>query len=169
MTVDVQSVAKHGPGADAAPAPMLSPGDRALVNRLQQGIPLEATPYDIVGAELGLSGQEVCQRIGSLLECGVLSRFGPMFQIERAGGRFTLAAIAVPPDRFEEVAAIVNGFPEVAHNYERTHRLNMWFVLATETPAQCADAIRRIEQATGLAVVDMPKEREFHVRLYLPA
>jgi DNA-binding Lrp family transcriptional regulator len=169
MTVGADWVANDRPAAETAAAPVLSALDRALVNRLQKGLPLEATPYDAVGAELGMSGMDVCVRVGQLLESGLLTRFGPMFQIERAGGRFTLAAIAVPPDRFEEVAAIVNGFPEVAHNYERTHRLNMWFVLATETPAQCADAIRRIEQATGLVVVDMPKEREFHVQLYLPA
>jgi DNA-binding Lrp family transcriptional regulator len=92
-----------------------------------------------------------------------------MFQIERAGGRFTLAAIAVPPERFDEVAAIVNAFPEVAHNYQRTHALNMWFVVATASPQQCADTLRRIEAATGLPVRDMPKEREFRVHLYFEA
>ena len=143
--------------------------DRALVNRLQRGLPVVAHPYAEVAGELGLAEEDLLARLDRLLADGVLSRFGPMFQIERAGGRFTLAAIAVPPDRFEEVAAIVNAFPEVAHNYERTNRLNMWFVLGTETPAQCADAIRRIELATGLPVVDMPKEREFRVQLHFEA
>lgn len=143
--------------------------DRAVINRLQHGLPIVARPYAAVAAELGLAESELLARIQSLLERGVLTRFGPMFQIERAGGRFTLAAIAVPPERFDEVAAIVNAFPEVAHNYQRTHRLNMWFVLATATPAQCADAITRIEAATGLAVIDMPKQREFRVHLYFEA
>lgn len=143
--------------------------DRQLINHLQKGMPICARPYAEVADALALDESQVLDRIQRLLTGGMLSRFGPMFQIERAGGRFTLAAIAVPPGRFDEIAAIVNAFPEVAHNYERTHALNMWFVLATETPQQCTDAIARIEQATGLRVVDMPKQKEFRVQLYFEA
>lgn len=148
---------------------LLDPIDRALINRLQRGLPIVPQPYAAVAAELGLTEADLLARIQRLLDTGILSRFGPMFQIERAGGRFTLAAIAVPPERFEEVAAIVNAFPEVAHNYQRTHTLNMWFVVATASPEQCADTLRRIEAATGLLVHDMPKEREFRVHLYFEA
>lgn len=152
-----------------APEVFLDPTDRRLINRLQRGLPIVPQPYAVVAAELGLSEAELLARLQHLLDTGILSRFGPMFQIERAGGRFTLAAIAVPPERFDEVAAIVNAFPEVAHNYQRTHALNMWFVVATATPEQCADTLRRIEGATGLPVRDMPKEREFRVQLYFEA
>ena len=148
---------------------LLDPIDRALINRLQRGLPIVPQPYAAVAAELGLTETDLLARIQRLLDTGILSRFGPMFQIERAGGRFTLAAIAVPPERFEEVAAIVNAFPEVAHNYQRTHTLNLWFVVATASPEQCADTLRRIEAATGLPVRDMPKEREFRVHLYFEA
>ena len=148
---------------------LLDPIDRALINRLQRGLPIVPQPYAAVAAELGLTETDLLARIQRLLDTGILSRFGPMFQIERAGGRFTLAAIAVPPERFDEVAAIVNAFPEVAHNYQRTHTLNMWFVVATASPEQCADTLRRIEAATGLPVHDMPKEREFRVHLYFEA
>ncbi|RZU38536.1 AsnC family transcriptional regulator [Fluviicoccus keumensis] len=148
---------------------LLDPTDRRLINRLQRGLPIVPQPYAAVADELGLSEAELLARLQHLLDTGILSRFGPMFQIERAGGRFTLAAIAVPPERFDEVAAIVNAFPEVAHNYQRTHTLNMWFVVATATPEQCADTLRRIEAATGLPVRDMPKEREFRVQLYFEA
>ncbi|MDO8330649.1 MAG: AsnC family transcriptional regulator [Fluviicoccus sp.] len=148
---------------------LLTPTDRALINRLQRGLPIVPQPYAAVAAELGLTEADLLARLQHLLDTGILSRFGPMFQIERAGGRFTLAAIAVPPERFEEVAAVVNAFPEVAHNYQRTHALNMWFVVATATPEQCADTLRRIEAATGLPVRDMPKEREFRVHLYFEA
>ena len=148
---------------------LLDPIDRALINRLQRGLPIVPQPYAAVAAELGLTETELLARLQRLLDTGILSRFGPMFQIERAGGRFTLAAIAVPPERFDEVAAIVNAFPEVAHNYQRTHTLNLWFVVATASPEQCTDTLRRIEAATGLTVHDMPKEREFRVHLYFEA
>jgi len=75
----------------------------------------------------------------------------------------------VPEDRFDEVATTVNGFSEVAHNYRRDHRLNMWFVLATDEPARVGEVLREIEAATGLAVLDLPKEREYFLELRLSA
>ena len=97
-------------------------------------LPLTDRPFAEVGAELGMGEDEVLERLRRLFTLGVLTRFGPLVQIERAGGRFVLAALEVPEPRFDEVAAIVNALPEVAHNYRREHALNMWFVLAAETP-----------------------------------
>ena len=75
----------------------------------------------------------------------------------------TLEAMAVPEADFERIAAIVNAFPEVAHNYAREHALNMWFVVATEAPERIAEVLAAIEAATGLAVYDMPKLDEYFV------
>ena len=60
-------------------------------------------------------------------------------------------------------ATIVNAHPEVAHNYERTHRLNMWFVLATETPEGITAAADAIEEETGIKVLRFPKLQEFYI------
>lgn len=146
----------------------LDAADRRLINRLQDGLPLVAAPYAAVAAELDLSEGELLYRLERLLEAGVLSRFGPMYHAELLGGGLTLAALAVPEEAFEDVTEAVNAFPEVAHNYRREHRLNMWFVLATETPERIAEVIAEIEAATGLPVFNMPKQEEFHVRLHLP-
>jgi DNA-binding Lrp family transcriptional regulator len=143
--------------------------DRRLVNALQGGFPLCERPFVAVGEALGLSEEEVIGRLGNLQEAGVLSRFGPMFDAERMGGAVTLCAAAVPEERFEEVARLVNAFPEVAHNYRREHALNMWFVLATETPEDIADVIARIEAAAGLAVLNLPKLEEYFLELKLVA
>ena len=99
----------------------------------------------------------------------MLTRFGPMYQIERMGGAFCLAAIAVPDAHWAETVEAVNAFSEVAHNYRREHALNMWFVLATETPEGIADCARRIEAATGRVVHLFPKEREYFVEMRLEA
>lgn len=146
----------------------LAPDDVRLLTRLHGGLPLTDRPFADVGAELGLSEDTVIERLRVLLAQGVLTRFGPLFQIERAGGRFVLAALAVPEDRFDEVAAQVNALPEVAHNYRRDHALNMWFVVAAETSRQTQAAIDRIEAETGLPVLAFPKEREYFVELKLP-
>lgn len=142
--------------------------DRRLINRLQDGLPLVARPYAAVAEELGVTEGDLLYRLERLREGGVLSRFGPMYHAERLGGGLTLAALAVPESRYDEVTETVNAFPEVAHNYRREHDLNMWFVLATEAPERIAETVADIEAATGLPVFNMPKEEEFHVRLHLP-
>jgi DNA-binding Lrp family transcriptional regulator len=139
--------------------------DRAIVNRLQGGFPISERPYAEVAAELGTSEDELLRRIDALLESGVLSRFGPMYHAERMGGALTLAAMQVPAADFERVAALVNAHPEVAHNYAREHAFNMWFVLATETPARVDAVIADIERETGHRVYNMPKLEEFFVGL----
>jgi DNA-binding Lrp family transcriptional regulator len=143
--------------------------DRRIINALQGDFPLVAEPYRRVADALGLSEAELLQRIDAMLERKVLTRFGPMFQIERAGGAFVLAAMKVPEEDFDRVAAQVNAFPEVAHNYRRDHALNMWFVLATATPEGIALAVSAIEAATGLPVFPFPKEREYFVEMKLHA
>jgi DNA-binding Lrp family transcriptional regulator len=143
--------------------------DRRLINVMQGGFPLVAEPYRAVAETLDLSEREVMSRLDDLLARRVLTRFGPMFQIERAGGAFVLAAMAVPDEDFSRVTEQVNAFAEVAHNYRREHRFNMWFVLATATPEGIPDAITRIEQATGLPVFAFPKEREYFVEMKLHA
>ena len=147
---------------------MLSPDDARLLERLHGELPLTERPFADVAGEFGWTEEYVIGRLSALLESGMLTRFGPLYQIERAGGLFVLAAMAVPEERFDAVAAQVNALSEVAHNYRRTHALNMWFVIGTETPAQAQAAIERIEADTGLPVLAFPKEREFFVELKLP-
>ena len=149
--------------------PPVDDTDRRIVNALQGGFPVCDEPFAAVAETLGIGAEELIARLRALLDRGVLSRFGPQYQVERMGGRFVLAALAVPEADFERVAALVNAFDEVAHNYRRDHRLNMWFVLATETPEQIPEAARQIETVTGLPVYLFPKEREYFVQLRLVA
>ncbi len=143
--------------------------DRRIINALQGGFPLVDEPYRQVAESLGVGEAELLARLRRMLDERVLTRFGPMFQVERLGGAFVLAALRVPEADFDRVAGQVNGLPEVAHNYRREHALNMWFVLATETPGGIADAVRRIEALTGLEVFAFPKEREYFVEMKLQA
>ncbi|WP_305908457.1 AsnC family transcriptional regulator [Methylomarinum sp. Ch1-1] len=143
--------------------------DKIIINHLQDGFPICESPYAQVAEQLGIAESLLLQRLQALLDEGVLSRFGPLYHAEQMGGALSLAAVAAPAEDFEKIAEIVNSFPEVAHNYARNHRLNMWFVLATETPEQLPQTIARIEQQTGLKVYNMPKINEYYVGLRLQA
>lgn len=144
-------------------APELDPADRAILNALQDGFPLTARPFLDATAELGLTEDDLLARLARLKARGLVTRFGPFIDAAAMGGQFCLCAMAVPKARFEAVAEAVNAFPQVAHNYARDHRLNMWFVLATETPEGIAEAAGAVEARTGLRVFRFPKLEEFFV------
>ncbi len=147
----------------------MEPLDRRIVNELQGGFPVCEAPYAAVAEALGISEGELIERIRRLLDEGVLSRFGPLYNAERMGGAVTLAAMAVPEERVDSVAARLNARPEVAHNYERTHRLNLWFVVCVDDPQRLPAVLGEIERETGLSVYDMPKEREYYIGLKVEA
>ncbi len=139
--------------------------DRKIINRFQDGIDICETPFAGAAEDFGVSQTDIVTRLERLLDTGILSRFGPMFHAERLGGGLTLAAMEVPETDFDRVAEIVNGFREVAHNYQRDHRLNMWFVLAVDDPGRIDSVIEEIETHTGYKVFNMPKIEEFYVGL----
>ncbi|MCX8952363.1 AsnC family transcriptional regulator [Ruegeria sp. NA] len=137
--------------------------DRAILNRMQDDLPLVSHPYATVAKELDLSEAELLARLTRMKEARVITRFGPFFDAAAMGGAFCLCAMAVPAGEFEAVVTKVNAHPEVAHNYERTHRLNMWFVLATETPEGIRATADAIERETGIEVLCFPKLQEFYI------
>ena len=157
--------------APDAPTDVAAPDriDRRLIDRLHGELPLTERPFADVGRELGISEDEVIERLRRMLARGTLTRFGPLFQIERAGGQFVLAALEVPEADYARITGIVNALPEVAHNYRREHRLNMWFVVAAESHEAAQVALDRVESLTGLEVHAFPKEREYFVGLRLRA
>ncbi len=140
--------------------------DRAILNQLQGGFPLGERPFLEAAAALGVTENGLLERLSDLLERGVLTRFGPLFDAEKLGGQFSLCAMSVPAQDFERVAALVNAHPEVAHNYEREHRFNMWFVVAAAEVRTVLDAI---ERETGYPVMDLPREAEYFIGLRLAA
>ena len=133
--------------------------ERAIVNRLQGGFALSERPYAAVAQELGTDEATLIAKLEAMLAAGTLTRFGPMYDAERLGGAFTLCAMSVPQADFERVAALVNAHPEVAHNYARAHRYNMWFVIAAGSRGQIAPVIAAIEAQTGYPVLDLPREQ----------
>ena len=138
--------------------------ERHLLNDFQRNLPISATPFADIAAQLGVGEQAVLDALERLREAGAVSRVGPVFRTHRVGAS-TLAAIAVPPERLEEVAELVNGYREVNHNYEREHRFNLWFVATAPDEAHLEAVLADIEQRSGLAVMSLPMLDDYHIDL----
>lgn len=141
--------------------------DREIINHFQGGFPVVERPFKVLADKLEIQESELMTRIRFMLDDGILTRFGPLYNIDKMGGTFSLCALEAPEDTFDQIAEKVNKFPEVAHNYQRAHRLNMWFVIAAESQDALTDTLARIEAATGIKVFNFPKQREFYVNFRL--
>ncbi len=141
--------------------------DRTIINALQGDFPVSENPFADTAASLEMDEATLIARIDAMVSDGVLSRFGPLFDADAMGGAVTLCALEVPEADFDAIAEIVNSYPEVAHNYERQHQFNMWFVVAAESRDIVDEVLLDIQGRTGLIVHDMPKQDEFFIGLRL--
>jgi len=146
---------------------VLSETQLRLLDGWQKDFPLDPAPYARIASGLGVSEHSLLGMLLELSQAGILSRVGAVVAPNTVGAS-TLGAIAVPPERLEEVARQVNDEAGVNHNYERENRFNLWFV-ATGRDRQALDgAITRISQRTGLEVLDLPLRTAYHIDLGFP-
>lgn len=142
----------------------LDPIDTRLLDEFQRDLPLVSRPFAALGAALGISEPEVLARLSRLCDAGSIARVGATVRPNTAGAS-TLAALAVPEDRIEQVAALVGAEPGVNHSYLREDDWNLWFVATAPDAAALAASLARIEQATGLPVLDLRLVRAFNIDL----
>ena len=144
--------------------PLLSELDRRLLDEFQHEFPLYPRPFARIAKELGTTESKVLDRLGYLKRYGALSRIGAVLRPNQVGAS-TLAALSVPPDELESVAALVSAYPEVNHNYEREHVYNLWFVLTASNRAGIDRVLEAIAERTGLEPLDLPMLDDFHIDL----
>lgn len=138
--------------------------ERRLLNDWQQHFPLSSMPYADIARELGVNEEEVLQTLTRLQAQGSISRIGAVLRPNTVGVS-TLAAMAVPNAELETVAALVSAYPEVNHNYEREHTLNLWFVVTAPDSARLQQVLNEISTRSGYAVLPFPLLEDYHIDL----
>ena len=138
-----------------------------LLDLYQHDFPLSPTPYADMARQLGLDEQTLLQLLEALQQQGIISRVGAVFRPHRVGVS-TLAAMAVPPGRLQQVAEQISAYPAVNHNYQREHHFNLWFVVTAENQQQLQHTLAHMEQHTGIRLLSLPMEKEYHIDLGFP-
>jgi siroheme decarboxylase len=143
---------------------MLSNLERRLLSDFQHDFPLSSMPYADIAHELGVSEAEVLETLARLKKQGAVSRVGAVLRPNTVGVS-TLAAMAVPTAELETVAALVSAYPEVNHNYEREHSLNLWFVVTAPDSTRLQLVLDEISTRSGYAVLPFPLLEDYHIDL----
>ncbi|MDD2553406.1 MAG: AsnC family transcriptional regulator [Desulfotomaculaceae bacterium] len=140
--------------------------DRKLLNLIQTDFPLSPEPYREIGEALGISEEEVLSRIRSMISNGLIRRLGGIFDSKMLGYHSTLCAMQVDQRRIDEVAAVVNSYPGVTHNYLREHEYNMWFTATAPSKEELDEFIARVKRDTGInEILVLPAQKLFKIRV----
>jgi DNA-binding Lrp family transcriptional regulator len=126
--------------------------DRQLLNRIQSDFPLVARPFEELGRPLGLSEDEVIERMRALKAGRIVRQVSAIFDTKSLGYKSSLVAMRVDPARITEAARIINEHPGVTHNYERNHQYNLWFTIAVPPTSDLEAVVQRIHELAGAEV-----------------
>jgi len=141
--------------------------DAALIDEFQSDFPVRERPFEAVGDQLGIPASEALERVERLREAGLFRRFGAVLNPPVIGSS-TLAAVSVSDDRFDEVAAVINDYRQVNHNYARDHAWNMWFVVTAGSREKRDEILADIEARTGCSVLVLPMLTDYYIDLEFP-
>lgn len=145
----------------------LSALEKRLIDDFQHGLSLSAEPFRDMARALGVEQDAVLRGLRRLQASRIVSRVGPVFAPNRVGVS-TLVAARVPGERLEAVASMISRYPEVNHNYERTHPYNLWFVVTAANQVRLDRILAEMEQRSGVTLLVLPMERNFFIDLGFP-
>jgi len=138
--------------------------DRKILTVLQKEFPVEAEPFRRVAERVGVTEDEVVERIARLRGDSIIRRIGAVFDSRKLGFASTLCAARVPAQKLEAFVRIVNSYAGVTHNYQRSHDYNVWFTFIAPTIADIEDALKEISVKTGVTdIINMPATRKFKI------
>jgi len=148
-------------------APTLDAIDRALLDHLQQAVPLVERPFAELAQRVGLSEQQCLSRLRALRgEKKIIRQISAIFDTAALGYASSLVAAQVEPHHLERAAAVVSAHPGVSHNYERQHTFNLWYTLgvAPDSALGLQGTIDKLHALSGaIAARALPTLRLFKI------
>jgi len=142
--------------------------DRTILNLIQEEFPLTEKPFETIGKQARISGEEALARIRKLTEEGYIRRIGLVLERKKLGYASLLCGTRVDTDKIETIAGEISKEPGVTHNYEREGDLNLWFTITMKTMDDINTFITTLENAFSIKVYKFPEKRTFKIKTYFP-
>lgn len=141
--------------------------ERNILNELQKHMGFKVSQFEEIAKKIEIGEEVLLDHILDLQKRGVITRIGPFFNLDRSSGYVSLVAMTVPDVDYVFVSEMVNSYEEVAHNYKRDNKFNMWFVLAANSEIEAIRVLGEIEMKSGYKVFNLPKLKEYSLDLFL--
>ena len=140
--------------------------DKTILNEIQSSFPITSRPYRDLGSRIGISEDEVLDRIRRLKKEGIIRRIGGNFHSRHLNFTSTLCAAKVPEKKIDHFVSIVNRYPGVTHNYLRNHGYNVWFTFIAQDMAQIDRALKAVREETGISeILSLPAVTLFKIKV----
>jgi len=139
--------------------------DRILA-ALQGGLPRSPMPFDDLARGIGISTEELLAVLDRWSKDGVIRRLGAIVDHFQVGlGDGAMVVWKVEPDRVAQVGAVLAGFKEVSHAYERETtpgwEYNLYTMVHETTPETLRQTVERMSRAAGVSeYLILPTRRE---------
>jgi len=145
--------------------------DQQILNEIQHGFPAISQPYLEIASKVGLSEEEVFQRISSLRKAGLIRRLGGVFDSKKLGYVSTLCAVSIPEEMVDTAAKIINQYQGVTHHYLRDHHYNLWFTLIIESQETMEEILTDIkaqlsEITSTYSLINLPAQKTFKLKVH---
>jgi len=145
---------------------MMDEADKNILNEIQSGFPIMSRPFQEIAARVGLTEEDVIERLRGLKGRGIIRRIGANFHSSRLDFTSTLCAAKVPEEKLHRFVRVVNRYPGVTHNYLRSHAYNVWFTFIAEDMAEIERALREIAAETEVEEIrNLPALRMFKIKV----
>jgi Transcriptional regulators len=138
--------------------------DKKILNIIQKDFPLVAEPFKAVAEKVGISEDEVLERISRLKQEGIIRRIGAVFDSKKMGFVSTLCAARVPEEKLKDFVEVVNSYAGVTHNYRRNHEYNVWFTFIAPDKETLKKSLAEIRNRAGIEdIISMAASRTFKI------
>lgn len=141
--------------------------DRSLLNRIQIEFPLCNEPYNELGRQLGIDGDNVIHRISRLKDEGIVRTIGPVIDARCLGYQTTLVAMKINRSLLSKAEKTIANHPRISHGYERDHTYNVWCTFTVPPSIDIEDEIERFTKETGASTsLSLPALNIFKIGAY---
>ncbi len=146
----------YAPAEAAVETAAIDAIDKTLLNITQKNFPLTKTPFKDIAEELGLTEEDVLERLQKLKDLGYIRRIGAVLDTKTLSYISCLCAVSVPGEFIQDVAEEINRCENVTHNYQRNNELNLWFTITTKTQKEMDKILKRWEKKLGITIYRFP-------------
>ena len=121
---------------------------RHLLDLMQDHYPMVERPYAALGEQLGISEDEVLERLAQARAAGVVRQICGIYDTKALGYSSALVAMRVAPEHLKRAVRVLNAHPGVSHNYRRNHDFNVWFTVAMPPGVDLDVVIQKLHDMT---------------------
>jgi len=136
---------------------MLTEVEKKVLASIQDDIPITERPYYEMAVKVGLSEEVFLKTMQSLVDRGVIRRFGATIRHQKSGFEANaMGAWQVDEARIEEVGQIMASCRHVSHCYRRNPQkdwpYNLYTMIHAKDKPSCRATARKLAEQTGVEI-----------------